>query len=216
VSTPGGGEVAAVPLRADAADAVVSRSGLPLGSLPAGARVGTSSPRRASLVRSLRPDVEILPLRGNVDTRVRRVDDGTYDAILLAVAGLERLGLASRIVERLDPRAYPPAPGQGALALQVGDTDTKLRAAVGAIDDARAHAVVSAERCCLRALGGGCSRPIGAYATWVGDELELTGVVGSTDGATIVRAVATGREAAALGERVAADLMAAGAGKLLT
>jgi len=207
--------IAAVPVRADPADALVSRDGHTLATLPAGARVGTSSPRRASLVRSIRPDVEILPLRGNVDRRVVRLDDGVYDAIVLAVAGLERLGLGERVSERLDPRAFPPAPGQGAIAVQVGTTHAKVRAAVEALDDVRAHARVRAERECLRALGGGCARPIGAYATWVGDDLELTAVVGSLDGRTMLRAVASGRGADAVATDVAAELLAAGAGALL-
>jgi len=209
-------DVAAVPLRTDAADALVSRDGLTFATLPAGARVGTSSPRRTSLVRSLRPDVAILPIRGNVDTRVGRLDEGAYDAIVLAVAGLERLGLADRVSERLDPRAFPPAPGQGALAVQLGAVDEKLRAAVAALDDARAHARTRAERECLRALGGGCSRPIGAYATWVGDDLELTTAVGSMDGKTMLRSTATGRDPVELAGLVAAELLAAGADKLLT
>jgi hydroxymethylbilane synthase len=215
VSGAGAAPITAVPVRADAADALVSRDGRTLASLPAGARVGTSSPRRTSLVRSLRPDVEILPLRGNVDTRVARLDEGAYDAILLAVAGLERLGLGERVSERLDPRAFPPAPGQGALAVQVGAADAKVRAAVEAMDDARAHARIRAERECLRALGGGCSRPVGAYATWVGDDLELTAVVGSLDGRTMLRAVATRPDAHTVAAEVASALLAAGAQALL-
>ncbi|MEQ1855424.1 MAG: hydroxymethylbilane synthase [Longimicrobiales bacterium] len=215
VSGMGAPAVAAVPVRADAADALVSREGFTLTSLPRGACVGTSSPRRTSLVRALRPDLEISPVRGNVDTRVRKVDDGEYDAILLAVAGLERLGLSARISERLDPRVFPPAPGQGALAIQVGPADATVRAAVESMDDLRAHAAVTAERECLRALGGGCSRPVGAYAAWSGDELELTAVVGSVDGATLFEETSSGADARELGERVAARLIAAGAGELL-
>ena len=154
VSAPNALPIAAVPLRADPADAVVSREGHALRSLPVGARVGTSSPRRSCLVRALRPDVEVLPIRGNVDTRVRKLDDGEYDAIVLAVAGLERLGLGSRISERLDPREHPPAPGQGALAVQVLEGDPELLGAVRTLDDATARATSTAERSCLRALGG--------------------------------------------------------------
>jgi hydroxymethylbilane synthase len=215
LSAPGAIEVAAVPLRSDPADALVSRDGARLAALPEGARVGTSSPRRASLVRAVRPDVAVLPIRGNVDTRVRRLDDGEYDALLLAVAGLERLGLAARIGERLDPRAFPPAPGQGALAVQVIDADAMLAAAVSSIDDVRAHAAVAAERACLRVLGGGCSKPVGAHATWVDDELELTGVVGSLDGLTVLRASSSGQDAERLGRRVADELTSLGAGRLL-
>lgn len=216
VSVPGALEIAAVPLRADAADALVSRAGLTLATLPAGARVGTSSPRRTALVRALRPDVEVAPVRGNVDTRVRRVDEGAYDAIVLAVAGLERLGLQNRINERLDPREFPPAPGQGALALQVGAaTAANVRAAVADMDDAAARATVTAERACLRALGGGCSRPVGAYATRERGEVHLTAVVTSLDGRRGLRATASGADADDVGEQVASSLLADGAGELL-
>lgn len=211
----GGLPVDAVPLRADAADAVVSRDGAKLGELGAGARVGTSSPRRACLVRALRPDLEILPIRGNVDTRVRRVDEGAYDAVVLAVAGLERLGLEARISERLDPVAFPPAPGQGALAVQVGLGDAIVREAVLSLDDARVRATITAERTCLRELGGGCSRPVGAYARWSGGVLSLDAVVGSIDGRTILAASASGTDAEELGREVAATLQAQGAGALL-
>ncbi len=208
--------VLAVPVRADAADALVSRDGSTLATLRQGARVGTSSPRRTSLLLAVRPDVEIVPLRGNVDTRVQRLDEGVYDAIILAVAGLERLGLASRVSQRLDPRDFPPAPGQGAIAVQLGSADAMLRAAGTTLDDVRAHATVDAERECLRVLGGGCSRPVGAYAAWNGDELELTAVVGSIDGVTMLRKSGVGGDARDLGVRVASDLIAAGADRLLS
>jgi hydroxymethylbilane synthase len=216
VSVPGALEIAAVPLRADPADGIVSREGFALATLPTGARVGTSSPRRTALVRAARPDLEIVSIRGNVDTRVRRVDEGAYDAIVLAVAGLERLGLQARISERLDPHAFPPAPGQGALAVQVGGaTAAKVRAAIAAMDDPAARATVTAERACLRELGGGCSRPIGAHATCVVDGVELTAVVGSLDGTRSLRASASGRDPDDLGARVARILLEDGAAELL-
>jgi hydroxymethylbilane synthase len=209
-------DIAAVPLRADAADALVSRAGLTLAALPAGARVGTSSPRRTALVRASRPDVEIVSIRGNVDTRVRRVDEGAYDAIILAVAGLERLGLQARIGERLDPREFPPAPGQGALAIQVGAAaSTKVRAAVSEMDDPAARATVTAERACLRALGGGCSRPVGAYATSERGVVHLVAVVASLDGKRSLRAAGSGPHADEVGMQVAHTLLADGAEELL-
>jgi hydroxymethylbilane synthase len=215
VTVPGAPEIVAVPLRADAADALVSRDGLTLATLPVGSRVGTSSPRRTALVRALRPDVEIAPIRGNVDTRVRLVDEGEYDAILLAMAGLERLGLQAHVSERLDPRAFPPAPGQGALAVQVRDGHAKAYEALRAMDDLTARATVTAERVCLRALGGGCSKPIGAYATWQGYEVDLTAVVGSIDGTRTLRASAVGSDPEEVGRRVADALVADGAAELL-
>lgn len=211
----GGLPIDAVPLRADAADAIVSREGVTLGDLPEGARVGTSSPRRTCLVRALRPDLEVLPIRGNVDTRVRRVDEGAYDAVVLAVAGLARLGLESRISERLDPKQFPPAPGQGALAVQVAVGDAIVRDAVLALDDARARATIEAERACLREVGGGCARPVGAYAHWDGAVLGLVAAVGSVDGRTILRASASGTSPEELGREVASSLLAQGAGELL-
>ena len=209
--------IAAVPLRHDAADAIVAREGRTLAELPEGARVGTSSPRRECLVRSLRPDVHVAPLRGNVDSRVRQLDEGRFDAIVLAVAGLERLGLGDRISERLDPRAFPPAPGQGALAVQARESDAELLAAVRSLDDTGARATTSAERACLEALGGGCSRPVGVYAALTGRALEVVAVVGSLDGARIVRAEASGPadDAGAVGRGAARALLASGAAELL-
>jgi len=217
VSVPGAVPVAAVPLRGDPADAIVSRDGGPLASLQAGATVGTSSPRRECLVRSLRPDLRVSPLRGNVDSRVRQLDEGRFDAIVLAVAGLERLGLQHRISERLDPRAFPPAPGQGALAVQVADGDPDLDAAVRRMDDPDARATTSAERACLQALGGGCSRPVGVHAWRVGEAVEVTAVVGSRDGGRVLRAGASGpaSSAEAVGRAAARSLLDAGAAELL-
>ena len=215
VDPPGGLPVVAVPLRGDAADAIVSRDGLSLAALPPGARVGTSSPRRSCLVLSLRPDVVVAPVRGNVDTRVRRIDEGVYDAIVLAVAGLERLGLEGRISERLDPRLFPPAPGQGALAVQVREDDPELYAAVMAIDDGQARATTTAERACLRALGGGCSRPVGAHGWWSGGMLHISAFVGSPDGRTILKTRGSGAVPESVGREAAEVLLEQGAGAML-
>ena len=217
VTDAGAVPVTAVPLRADPADALVSRAGLPLAGLPAGATVGTSSPRRESLIRSLRPDARVVPLRGNVDSRVRQLDQGDFDAIVLAVAGLERLGLGARVSERLDPRAFPPAPGQGALAVQARKDDTEIHAVVEALDDGAARATTSAERACLEWLGGGCSRPVGVHAWLDVRTIHVTAVVGSPDGARMLTAEASGSvdDAAGVGREAAGSLIEAGAGQLL-
>ncbi|HET9948065.1 MAG TPA: hydroxymethylbilane synthase [Longimicrobiales bacterium] len=214
----------AVPRRADPRDAVVSRDGRTLAELPEGARVGTSSPRRAALVRAARPDARVLAVRGNVDTRVRRLDEGaavgddegSLDALILAAAGLDRLGMGGRVSERLDPRAFPPAPGQGALAVQARDGDPELVAAVVALDDPEARATTAAERACLAALGGGCLLPLGAWArARPGGGLELDAFVGSADGAGILRAHAGGRAPEEVGRAAAEALLAQGARELL-
>lgn len=215
VSFPGALPVAAVPLRGDPWDALVSRDGGELTALREGGRVGTSSPRRACLVLSRRPDVEIVPLRGNVGTRVRGVEEGRVDAVVLAAAGLERLGLADRISQRMDPRDFPPAPGQGALAVQVRQGDGALYEAVSSLDDPEARETSSAERTCLAALGGGCQRPIGAYASSADGLVRLTAFVGSPDGRTVLRAEACGPEAEAVGQEVAEALLLQGAAELL-
>jgi hydroxymethylbilane synthase len=207
--------VVAVPLRDDPADVLVSRNGGRLAELPEGARVGTSSPRRTCLIRSLRPDVEVVPIRGNVDTRVQRVREGGFDAAVLAAAGLARLGLEGVVSERFDPQFFPPAPGQGALAVQARESSGALLDALRGIDDSTARRTTTAERVCLQALGGGCARPIGAHARWADDRLTLTGFVGAEDGGTLVRAQASGATADELGRAVAAELLRLGAGKLL-
>jgi hydroxymethylbilane synthase len=208
--------VLAVPLRTDPADVLVARGGLALAELPEGARVGTSSPRRTCLVKSRRPDVRIVPLRGNVDTRVKKVDVGEYDAIVLAAAGLARLGLDEVVTERFDPAAFPPAPGQGALAVQARDVAGPLAEALSRIDDPAARAATTAERVCLDELGGGCARPIGAFASGVSAGLELTAFVGSEDGSTVLRAMGVGTDPEVLGRALAAELLERGAGELLS
>jgi hydroxymethylbilane synthase len=217
VSVEGALPVVAVPLRGDPADALVSREGVPLAELSEGATVGTSSMRRECLVRALRPDARVVAVRGNVDGRIRQLDHGLFDAIVLAVAGLERLGLRDRIGERFEPRAFPPAPGQGALALQTRLEDAELQAAVRSLDDPGARATTSAERACLEALGGGCSRPIGAYAAKTDMVLDVVAMVGSPDGRRIVRSGASGQadDPEAVGRAAARALIESGAGELL-
>jgi hydroxymethylbilane synthase len=178
--------IAAYLRRADPRDALVVRTEAKqrrLGDLPPGCRVGTDSPRRTGFLLARRPDLLVHPLNGNVDTRLRRLDAGETDALVLACAGLDRLGLGHRIAERLEPEIVPPAPGQGAIAVQVRSDDQRLLAVAAAIDDRGTRLAVEAERTFLSASGGGCRSPIGALAQIVGDQLDLLGGYASADGA---------------------------------
>ena len=175
--------------------------------LPAGARLGTSSPRRAAIARSLRPDLEVLPIRGNVDTRLRKLHAGEYDALVLAAAGLARLGRGAEATEYCDPLVWVPAPGQGILAVQCrsGDPATAI---VAAIDHAPTHAAIAAERAVLRRLGSGCRTPVGALTRLDGTILTLKGQILSLDGRTEFSSAATGSDPEALGRQVGQDLIA--------
>jgi hydroxymethylbilane synthase len=178
--------IAAYLARADPRDALVVRTDAKerrLADLPSGCRVGTDSPRRAGFLLARRPDLVVHPLHGNVDTRLRRLDAGETDALLLACAGLDRMGLGDRIAERLEPEIVPPAPGQGAIAVQVRSDDARMLALAAAIDDRPSRLAVEAERSFLSASGGGCRAPIGALATVVDGELDLLGGYASPDGA---------------------------------
>ncbi|MEP6638104.1 MAG: hydroxymethylbilane synthase [Chloroflexota bacterium] len=178
--------IAAYLPRADPRDALVVRPEAKerrLADLPAGGRVGTDSPRRTGFLLARRPDLAVHPLHGNVDTRLRRLDSGETDALVLACAGLDRMGLGDRIAERLEPEFVPPAPGQGAIAVQIRSDDERMLAVAAAIDDRRTRLAVEAERAFLSISGGGCQAPIGALATIVGDELDLLGGYASPDGA---------------------------------
>ena len=171
--------------RADPRDALVVRAdseGRRLADLPPGARVGTDSPRRTGFILAQRPDLAVHPLHGNVDTRLRRLEDGETDALVLACAGLDRLGLGDRIAERLEPEIVPPAPGQGAIAVQIRRDDARLLTVAAAIDDQPTRIAVEAERAFLTASGGGCRAPIGALAVIRGDDLDLLGGYASMDG----------------------------------
>jgi len=201
--------IAAYLPRADPRDALVVRTDAKerrLADLPSGCRVGTDSPRRTGFLLARRPDLVVHPLHGNVDTRLRRLDAGETDALVLACAGLDRMGLGDRIAERLEPETVPPAPGQGAIAVQVRRDDGRMLALAATIDDRRTRQAVDAERAFLRASGGGCRAPIGALATIVGDELDLLGGYASPDGAHAVLAHSRGRVAA--GEGLARELAA--------
>jgi hydroxymethylbilane synthase len=203
--------------RADAADALVSNHYATLADLPAGARVGTSSLRRQAQMHALRPDVELLDLRGNVGTRLAKLDAGAYDAIVLACAGLVRLGLAARIRSRLTAPQWLPAPGQAAIAIEARSTDPATLELLAALDDAGTRITVSAERAMNRALGGSCTVPIGAWCVRNGDDLQLSGLVGDVKHGRVLRAEGSAAvgQAEALGQHVADLLLAQGAGALL-
>ena len=210
---PAGLSIAATPPREDARDALV---GVRLGELPAGAKVGTSSLRRAAQLRAVRPDLTIESVRGNLDTRLRKLDEGQYQAIVLAAAGLTRLGWADRIAEILQPDVMCPAVGQGTLAIETR-TEGVASEVCAALDHGATRAAVTAERAVLASLGGGCQVPIGAYAEIAGSALRLIGVVIAPDGSLMVRKSDLGAvvNAAEIGRRVGAALLAAGAREIL-
>jgi len=210
---PEGLVLAAVPEREDPRDAVVGKR---LADLPPGARVGTSSLRRAAQLRKLRPDLAVESVRGNLDTRLRKLDEGRYDAILLAAAGLKRLGWGDRITEILNADVMCSAVGQGALAIETRASSTGFQACV-LLDHPATHAAVTAERGVLAALGGGCQVPIGAHATVQDGILHILGVVASPDGSELIRGEADGflSDAEAVGRRLGADLLARGAREIL-
>src|SRR4051794_85349 len=210
---PPGLVLAAIPQREDPRDAIVGRR---LADLPRGAKVGTSSLRRSAQLRTLRPDLIIESVRGNVDTRLRKLDEGQYDAILLAAAGLKRLGWANRIAEILPVEVMCSAVGQGALAIETRDSGDGWNAC-RALDHAETHSAVLAERGVLGALGGGCQVPIGAYAHIENGRVRLLGVVASPDGSEVIRANAEGAvsDAEELGRTLGADLLNRGARRIL-
>ncbi|MGN2243509.1 hydroxymethylbilane synthase [Frateuria sp. GZRR33] len=203
--------------RADAADAFVSNDHATLDALPQGARVGTSSLRRQAQLRAARPDLALLDLRGNVNTRLAKLDAGDYDAIVLACAGLERLGLAARIRQRLAAPAWLPAPGQAAIAIEARADQPAVLALLAALDDADTRVTVSAERAMNHALGGSCTVPVAAWCVLGERSLHLRGLVGDAASGRLVRAEASGpmEQAEALGRAVADALLAQGASEIL-
>ncbi|MCM2336195.1 MAG: hydroxymethylbilane synthase [Pseudomonas sp.] len=207
----------AILARADHADAFVSNGFDGIDALPHGAVVGTSSLRRQAQLRALRPDLVLRDLRGNVNTRLAKLDAGEYDAIVLACAGLQRLGFDSRIRARLDAPTWLPAPAQGAIAIECRDGDAETIALCATLDHAGTRTCVEAERAMNRALHGSCHVPVAALARLDGDVLRLDGLVGSADDGRAVRAGAQGAgdAADALGREVAAALLAQGAGALI-
>lgn len=212
---PEGLVLAAVPARGDVREALVSR-GMRLDDLPAGARVGTSSPRRRVFLRYFRPDLEVLEMRGNLDTRLRKLDAGACDALVVAAAGLGRLGMAGRIAQYFLPEVFLPAPGQGALAVETRAEDTTVRDLVARIDDPRARQAVHAERAMLGRLGGGCRVPVGAWARREDRELVLTGACAREDGWLLRATARVGADASdldaarRLGEEVGEQLLRLG------
>ena len=213
--------IAAVPVREDPRDALVARDGLTLGELPPGSRIGTGAPRRVAQLRALGLGLDIVPIRGNVDTRLGRVSSGDLDAVVLARAGLARLGRLEEITETLDPLQVLPAPAQGALAVECRTSDARTRELLGRLEDPVARACVVAERATLAALEAGCSAPVAAYAEVAegehGAELFLRASVTAIDGSDAVRGSVTGplREAAALGRALATELLDRGAAELM-
>jgi hydroxymethylbilane synthase len=207
--------VAAIPEREAAYDVLVSADGQTLSGLPEGARVGTCSLRRTAQLLARRPDLTILPLRGNVDSRVRKVLNGEYDAIVLAQAGLTRLGLQAHISEVFPLEIMLPAPGQGALAVQCRADDTETLQLLAAIHDPLTAAAVDAERAFLSGLGGGCSLPVAAFAEKHNGQIILTGAVISVDGKEAIRLSAVDKEPLKLGERLADLVLERGAADLL-
>jgi hydroxymethylbilane synthase len=212
---PAGFELAAVMKREDVSDVLVSDRYGSLRALPAGSRVGTSSLRREAQLRGLRPGLNILPIRGNVDTRLHKVEAGAFEAIVLAAAGLKRLGLEKWIREYFSVQAMCPAPGQGALAVEIRTGDARSRAAVTFLEDRVTRTTTSCERVLLRALGGGCQVPIGAFCMGTEGDLRLTSVVARPDGSLVLRESQAGSDPAELGRRVANALLHKGAGEIL-
>jgi hydroxymethylbilane synthase len=227
---PEGLVLAAVPVREDPRDVLVARDGLTFEQLPSGARIGTGSPRRMAQLnayaRSHGLDIETVAIRGNVDTRIGFVRSGELDAVVLAAAGLSRLGRTGEVTDFLSVDTVLPAPGQGALAIECAATSADLAAALAELDDPYTRAAVTAERALLAALEAGCSAPVGALADLLVDgqvvnELRLRGVVGSTDGSSLVQMSTTGPvptspdDAAALGRELATEMLAKGAAGLM-
>jgi len=214
---PPGLTVSAVPAREDAHDAYISREGESFTALRVGGRIATSSLRRQSQLRCLRDDIEVVPIRGNVDTRLRKLESGECDALVVAAAGLIRLGLLSRITHCFAPAKVCPAVGQGALAIETREGDRPLAEAVAFLDDPVAHATVRAERAALRRLGGGCAVPIGAHASMVNGRLDIIGVVARPDGSKLIRSHVSGSSSnpEAVGLALAEDLLRQGAREIL-
>jgi hydroxymethylbilane synthase len=215
---PPGFAIGAVLTRADPRDALVTKNGVQrLEDLPRDARVGTSSLRRQAQLCALRPDLKIDALRGNVDTRLRKLDEGGMDAIVLACAGLIRLGLESRITARLDPKLCLPAVTQGIIGIECRDGDSGTLKLLQALEDPATRLVMEAERAFSRRLGGSCQSPVAAYAELHADQIELHGLVAEPDGSRLLRDTLTASHAdpEALGLRLADRILAAGAGPLL-
>jgi hydroxymethylbilane synthase len=220
-----GFELAAIPAREDARDAFCSRLYLKIEDLPHAARVGTSSLRRQAQLKAIRPDLDMPPLRGNVDTRLRKLEQGEYDAIILAAAGLNRLGKTDLLRQIISAEIMCPAAGQGALAIEIRAGDSAMREHLLFLDDPAARAATTCERALLNSLGGGCQVPIGAFAAVrgyreghdfsLGDSLRLESIVADPDGSTVLRDTRDGDDPEKLGRDAGAALLARGADKIL-
>ncbi|MCX8007897.1 MAG: hydroxymethylbilane synthase, partial [Coriobacteriia bacterium] len=209
--------IAAMPERVDPRDVIVSGKGYTLDALPRGARVGTSSLRRVAQVRHLRPDVQIVDVRGNLDTRMRKAEEGLVDAVILAAAGITRMGWADRITHFVEPEQMISAVGQGAIGVEIREDDEQMRHVIERIGHPETMECVTAERVVMRRLEGGCQVPIGAYARIEGRTMVMDAMVGSLDGATIVRRRLEGpaEDPVGLGERMVRALLEGGAGAIL-
>jgi hydroxymethylbilane synthase len=212
---PPGFELVAITTRVNPRDVFLSVKYDSIQSLPKGARVGTSSLRRQAQLKVARPDLVVHALRGNVDTRVRKLEQGDYDAIILAAAGLTRLGKTQLVKEVLSEEFMCPAAGQGALGIEIRAGDAAMRKHLAFLDDAAARATTTCERAVLNKLGGGCQVPIGAFAESVEGRLQLTAIVAKPDGSTILRETQDGDDPIALGEKVGEALLQRGANKIL-
>ncbi|MBI5353974.1 MAG: hydroxymethylbilane synthase [Chloroflexi bacterium] len=218
VENPAGLTIGCIPTRAEVRDALISAKHYSLASLPKGAVVGTSSLRRAAQLLAIRSDLKIKSLRGNVDTRLQKALDGQYDAIILAGAGLTRLGLDQHVTEWLSFNIMLPAPGQGALAIQCRADDQTTLNLLAKLEEDSTRKCVTAERAFLRGLGGGCSVPVAAYAQMTGGQdlmMSLTGLVISEDGRNVVQVIGKGTDAFQLGNELAQTAIAQGAGQIL-
>ena len=207
--------IGAIPERADPRDVYICPSGTTLEDLPPASVIGTSSLRRQAQLLHYRPDLRVESIRGNVDTRLRKVTEGQYDAILLAAAGVTRLGLEAHITQYLPLEVMAPAPGQGGLAIQCRSDDEDTRKRLNAINHTTTQQSVSAERAFLAGLGGGCSLPVGAYAVVEGGAISLRAVAAAPDGSRLMRFAATGQNPLELGTQLAKQALAEGAGELL-
>ncbi|RJE91057.1 hydroxymethylbilane synthase [Paenibacillus sp. 1011MAR3C5] len=210
----------ATPKRVNPLDCLVTREGQDLDSLPQGARVGTSSLRRASQLKNRRPDLQLESIRGNIDSRIRKLETEGFDAVVLAAAGLTRMGWEDRISSLIPEDICIPAVGQGALGIECRENDRQVRELLALLNDRETEITVRAERSFLGRLNGGCQVPIGAYATIVSEEadgpvLELTGMVGSPDGETLLKEMKRGKDPEKLGKEVAESLIAGGADRIL-
>lgn len=213
---PEGLVISSIPVREDYRDAFISKRNLKLAELPAGAIIGTSSLRRGAQILAARPDLEIKWIRGNIETRLRKLNEEAYDAIILAVSGMKRVGMDEALItEYLEPEVCVPAVGQGALAIECRKDDAELREILNLINDEVTTKTVTAERTFLNLLEGGCQVPIGGHAQLEGDQLVLTALVGTPDGKTILKEVAKGNDPVAVGTAAANALIRKGAKEIV-